>query len=171
MSPRSLFSIIIKVIGIFLLKDILLFFPSLFVQTDSMISGEYWISLGYISTVLLTMLLYILLAYATLFKTAWIIDKLKLDHDFPEEMLATNTPPSTVLKISITVIGGLMLINALPVLITQLILYWSYINHTDVYIYPDSRSLIIPLIKLIIGILMIIYARLITNFIELRRRK
>jgi hypothetical protein len=172
MSPRSLFTIIIKVIGILLLKDILLFFSNFFQETSLMLSAQYWISLSSISSLLLTTLVYILLAFTALFKTAWVIDKLRLDQGFREDLLTINIHRSTVIAISITVIGGLFLVEACRVLFFQFINFWNYKIQMTVFSSDQgSGGSIFTFVKLITGVLMIIYARALTNWIELRRRK
>jgi hypothetical protein len=106
MTLRTLFKIILKILGIFFIKDFLSIIPqvisSFFYIINSDTVGEgIWI----LSSVLLFLFLYGALSYYLIFKTDLIIDKLKLDKGFDRDTISLNIHRSTILSIAIIVIG------------------------------------------------------------------
>ena len=80
MTPRSLFNIILKILGIFFIKDFLVALPQL-LSTFSFIFiadsfGERIITF---LSIILMIAIYGAIAYFLIFKTEILIDKLKLD--------------------------------------------------------------------------------------------
>ncbi len=117
MTPRSFFTILIKILGIYLILDSITVIPQF-------ISSLFSIGLGFdksIETIALYSFLliltvgiyYIILKYCV-FKTDRIIDQLKLDKGFVEETFELNIHRSTVLSIAVIVIGGLIFVDSLP---------------------------------------------------------
>jgi hypothetical protein len=166
MSPRSLFNIILKVIGIVCIKDILVTIPTLFsyiyfsFNTGAQLAGFLFI--------LFSLLIYFSVAYLLLFKSDWIIEKTRIEEGLPEDV-SIRIHRSTVLLIAVLIIGWLILLDTIPVLIGQIVGYWRSKNalfNQSV----DSRFIIIYSIKILIGLLMVGNARTIVNFIEFKRK-
>jgi len=112
---------------------------------------------------LLTIILYFLILRIFLFKTAWIIDKLKLDKDFEEGKLDFNVELKTILSVSIIVMGGLMFVDALPLLCKQLFVFFQQ-NH----VFRQNTSsawIIFELIRTIIGLLLLTNSKVLVKFI------
>src|SRR5438046_983247 len=108
MTPKTLFSIIIKVFGLLFIKDI---FEAI---TQLLPTALYFFSPGMaaqgtvtIAIYLLYILVYGLMAYYLIVKSDLVIEKLKLDRDYDQEPFQFNMHRSTVLAIAIIVIGGL----------------------------------------------------------------
>lgn len=171
MSIRSLFNIILKVLGIFFIKDILetiLQLVSLILNlTKSDIVGE---AIWALLFTILILLIYGLISYYLIFKTESIIDKLKLDSGFDEESIALNMHRSTILSICIIVIGGLMIANEIPNLCRQLFFYYQEKRMTYGQTNPSISYSVLAAVKIIIGLLLIGNQRQIVNFIELKRK-
>ena len=174
MTPRSLFTIIIKVLGIWLglssLAVLGAFFPALFFAVNGG-GGEDDVLLM-VFLLLLGLSVFIFVLWLCLFKTGWIIDKLSLDKHFREEHLNLNLDSFTVLSIACIITGGVMVIDTLPDLCRQLFIYLQYKGispHID-----NSRNLgyiLLMAIELMIGYLLISKHRAIVNFIERQSRK
>ena len=136
MTPRSLFAIIIKIIGIYLIVEAITFLPQL-ISTMYMYGRQIsesplqdTLEAGFF--ILLAVRTYLLTLRYCLFKTDWIIDKLHLDKGFSEEKIEINIHRSTVLKIAVIVIGGVMVVDSLPLLCTQVFTYVQMIKiHVD----------------------------------------
>jgi amino acid transporter len=116
---------------------------------------------------LFTGILYLMLHYC-LFKTDWGIDKLALDKNFPEENFAINMHRSTILKISIIVIGGFVIIDSLPNFCEQV---FSYQLNNRFGETVNKRWFVLYAVKIIIGFLLIRYNRPLVNYIEYKRKK
>jgi hypothetical protein len=165
MTPNSLFNIILKVLGIFFLKNFLLelaeFLPVLRAQ------GE--ISLLNLSIAITATIIYLLIIYLLLFKTNWIINRLALDKGFKEGTFNLNIHRSVVLSITIIIIGGLIIIEALPSFIQQLLYYIQM--KKDKFVDVKFDYVILHFAKLVIGIFLIVYQKVIINFIEIKRKR
>jgi len=169
MTPRSLFIIILKIIGIFFIKNILLaaasILPSL-TQINRIDFGDFTIL--NITIAFLELVSYLLLTYLLLFKTNWIINTLKLDKGFSQEILEINIHRSTILRIAIIVLGGIIIVDSLPLLIQQFIYYIQMKKEG----FPKAKIdyIILHASRVLIGIFLISYQRILVNFIEYKQR-
>jgi hypothetical protein len=171
MTTKDLFNIILKVLGIFFIKDILAIIPQLF--SVGLYLTKYDTVREAIWTLLLTLLMlfiYGLVSYYLIFKTNIIIDKLKLDKGFDQETISLNIHRSTILSIAIIVIGGLMLADGIPDLCRQLFAYFQEKRMTYGQTNPAISYSVFALAKIVIGLLLISNQRQIVNFIESRRK-
>src|SRR5437868_13532471 len=115
MTPRSLFNIILKILGVFFIKDFLAAIPQvlsaiLYLTNSDTRSEGIWTLL----TIFLILIIYWFVCYYLIFKTELIIDVLHLDKGFDQETFPLNIHRSTILSISIIVIGGLLVADELP---------------------------------------------------------
>ncbi|MEO6719285.1 MAG: hypothetical protein ABIN67_02925 [Ferruginibacter sp.] len=171
MTLKSLFSIILKVIGIFFIKNVVEIIPqiiSIFFYLNSETYGEaIWmlISSG------VTLGAYLIIINYLLFRTETVISKLNLESELENETITFKLHRSAILSISIIIIGGLLLAEEIPNFCKEMILYFQVnrINYrqTDVTL---SKSVLAGA-KILIGLLLIGNQREITNFIELKREK
>ena len=127
MTPRTLFTIILKVMGISILIDALAVISQSIATGISVGRGftednfiNILIALG---LVLFVVAVYCLAIWIFLFRTDYIIDKLSLDKHFREERFEINIHRSTVVPIAIIVVGGLIIVEALPTFCKQTFLY------------------------------------------------
>jgi len=171
MSPRSLFNIVLKLFGVILVKDILLTVPSLF-AVFTFWGRDSSFAFTPFAYLLLTLLLFGWMAWKLLLRTNQVIDLFKLDKDFPEEQLAINFHRSSVLSIAIIIIGGIMVVNAIPDLLKQLYTYWESRQDNAFTQYSTAQLVEVmgTALKLVSGLLCLGYTRTIVNYIELRRK-
>jgi len=167
MKVRIFWTILLKILGIYLVLDSLKVIPQ-FIATlysftsdpDQTIQVFIWTFVFLLSTVGL----YVFILWLFVFKTAWLIDKLHLEKGFSEENIEINFPRSTVLSISIILIGGIMFIDSLPQLCK---LIFSFIQQRNVFIgNPFSGSIIFHLAKATIGYLLMTNNLFVVNFID-----
>lgn len=176
MTPRSLFNIILKILGILFIKEIFIFIPQLVMLipevngngSSNEISNEIIQS---IIVVVLTILVIGLIIYYLIFKTEYLINKLKLYKGFDQEFIPLNMHRSSILSISIIVIGGLIIVNELPHLFEQLFTYIEMKSAWKGAKVPGLSYIFLEASKVFIGLLLIIYQRHIVNFIEYKRRR
>ena len=170
MTPRNLFTIILKVIGIFFIRNILMTAADI-IPAVTDVNKEEFEDFGVLNLVvlLLEFLVNLLLTYIFLFKTNWVIDKLKLDQNFQQETFNFNIDGAAILRIAIIVLAGLIIVDSLPALVQEII-YFIEMKKSGV---PGAKnySVILQAIKLLIGILLIAYQNSIVNFIEHKQRK
>ncbi|MDB4926104.1 hypothetical protein [Mucilaginibacter sp.] len=134
-------------------------------NTFLFIEGAYYITI---------VIVYITILGLCIFKTDWIIDKLQLDKGYNDERFEFNIHRSTILKIVVMVIGGLLIADSFPLFCQQLLAYFQQSN-TLVYKKftdsPISKYIVFYLLKTFIGFFMLTCSRMIVNYIELKRKK
>jgi len=175
MTIRTLFTVILKVLGIFFIKNFLETIPQLLSLLNFLndFGGEQKLLIG-LSEISLMLLILGLVSYFLIFKTDLIIDKLQLDKGFGEEFIQLNIHRTTILSIAIIIMGGLLIINELGNFCRQLFLYYQevkLVKQNYLSKNPNISYSIISFIKIILGILLIIYQKQIVHFIEWRRKK
>lgn len=172
MTIRTLFGIILKVLGIFFIKYIIDLIPQ-FISVASIMterdSGDmrvfFYVSLFAILAA------YVFTVYMLIFQTDAVIDKLKLDIGFSENTILSNLHRSTILSISIIVIGGLLFVYEIPNLCRNLFSYFQEKKMTHGMTKPSLVNIIVSVVKILIGLLLMGEQKRIVNLIENKRRK
>jgi len=172
MTPRSLFNIILKILGVFFIKDFLAAIPQLlsailFLTNSEARTEGIWTLL----TTLLILLVYWFVCYYLIFKTESIIDGLNLDKGFDQDTIPLNIHRSTILSISIIVIGGLLVADELPNFCRQLFAYFQEKRMSYGLSKPNIAYSVISAVKIIIGLTLMIGQRQFVTLIELKRKK
>ena len=148
MTPRSLFNIILKVLGIFFIKDILTEIAQFISDFMYMIkSGSYESSIWLLIFTLLILVIYACVTYYLVFKTEYVIEWLKLDRGFDEESIPINIHRSTILSIAIIVIGGLLIANEIPNFCRLLYTYYQQSRQPYVQSNPNILYAIVSFFK------------------------
>lgn len=176
MTPRSFFAIIIKIIGLYLVIGAVVSIPqvitALFAYKSQFnySSGDDVLTMG--SFLVFSVSFYLAVMYYCVFKTEWIIDKLQLDQNFSEERFELNIHRSTVLRIAVIVVGGIIIADSLPLLCKQAFVFVRF-NRTgaDLKQNPETVWMIFYFVKVSVGFALISASRPIVNFIELKRKK
>ncbi len=165
MSPRNLFIIILRVIGLFFARDLVLAIPTLLSEI-LYASARSNNSVSSLALSGLIVLVYVVICWGLVFKPGALVDKLKLDKGFNEEIITMNIHRSTILSISLIIIGGLVLIDSIPALCRHLMTY--YLQTRDRYgnENPTISWTVLDAVRVIIGFLLIAEKRRIVNFIE-----
>jgi hypothetical protein len=172
MTPRSLFNVILKILGIFFLRDILYTIPQIVLEIPSpsgsgLALGDIWL----LSSTLLVLIIETVFLYFLVFKTEWMIIILKLDRGFDQETIPLNMHRSTVLRVAIIVIGGLMIAQEIPNFFTQLFMYIREKRESHGQFNPKIEYTVLAGIKVLLGILLIAEQKLWVNLIERQRKK
>jgi hypothetical protein len=173
MTPRSFWIILVRILGIwFVLNSIQILYQ--YIAYMPLLKGAttMGIMITMVGFTTVIFLFYFLVLYLCVFKTDWIIDKLKLDKGFSEEKIELNMHRSSIYFIAILVIGGLILIKSFPQLCRQLILYFQQSSlPVDYSSNPTWSFVFLHFIETVIGIYFLTSGRTIANFIENQRRK
>ncbi|RYZ87982.1 MAG: hypothetical protein EOP04_10400 [Proteobacteria bacterium] len=171
MTIRAVFQIILKILGVFFIKDILETIPQLLsvglymTRQDSQIEAIWTL----LSTVLM-LFVYCSVCYYLIFRTNLLIDKLKLDQGFDEQTISWSIHRSTVLSICVIVIGGLIIVDEAPNLCQRLFSYFQEKRMTYGQTDPSISYSVTSAVKIIIGFLLIGNQRHIVSYIESRRK-
>jgi hypothetical protein len=172
MTPKTLFNIVLKVFGLFFLKDIFFvviqLLPTVFYLLKPGMESQGLIQ---IAIYCIYLVIYGLLAYYLIMKSELIIEKRKLDQDFGQEPFQLNIHRSTVLSISVIVVGGLLILDGIPSFLGQLSNYYQETRDKYGKADPNITYIIVSLSKIIIGFLIIAEKRWVVNFIEKKRKE
>ena len=178
MTPKSLFNIILKIFGLFFLREIIYIIPELissisFLTSSNDLDREKFNGLDILPfiSILISLAFYILIIYQLLFNTNKIIDKLKLDKGFNQDEFSFNISTSLMLTISLIVIGGVILINEIPDFISSAFSYFQEKNLTNDNVKTDYSYIIISGMKILFGLLIIGERKRIAGFIVKRQGK
>ncbi|WP_208686248.1 hypothetical protein [Flavobacterium sp. SLB02] len=113
---------------------------------------------------LILLVIYCLLIWVCIYKTSWIIDKLKLDKGFETENIELNFDSTKIISIAIIVIGGLLFIDNIPILLKDFFTFFQQkVLFKD---YPKSGWIIFSFCKVIIGYLLMTNSFGIAKLIE-----
>jgi hypothetical protein len=171
MTPRSLFNIILKILGIFFIKDILYTIPQIFIYIPNIRSSDSLTDVIWaLISIILVLIVEIIFCYYLIFKTEWVIGILKLDRGFDQETIPLNIHRSTILSISIIVIGGLLVADEIPNFFRQLFTYIQAKRENPQFNHKIEYSLLAGF-KILVGVLLIAEQRLLVNLIERQRKK
>jgi hypothetical protein len=173
MKAQELFLIILKVFGIYLLKDVLFSVPPVVDNVIRLLGDSVDIAYFTMIVSLLALGLQVAIVYLLLFKTHDIIDKLKLTSGLREDTLVLNLHRSSVYSIAVIVSGIVILVFAIPNLLRQVYYWIQYIESKNhFYAGPpfDYASLLTAIFEVITGYLFISQKQAIVNFVEMKRR-
>jgi hypothetical protein len=174
MTPRSLFKIILKIFGLFFIKEIIATLLQLVsaivynVDAGRIVEGVFMFAINVI-----IIFIYGFIVFQLLFNTNNILDKFKLDQGFDEEELSfekesqkeqfsIGISASSVLTIALLVTAGVILVNEIPNLCKQLFLYLLDSRSIE---NNDFSFIIISIVKILLALLLIGERKLIVEFV------
>ena len=172
MTPRQFFNIVLKIFGLFFLREILNSIPQLISAILMLFRPEdftegLFIFLGG----LFILAFYIALTYQLIFKTPFLVDKLKLDKDFNDQIFDFKIPLQEVLTISIIVIAEVILVNQIPYLVKEIFEIVQTRKLSFGSTKTDYSYIIISTVKIVIAALLIGERQRIVEFITSRNSK
>ncbi len=167
MTIRTFWILFLKIIGIYFvlgsIEVVAQFFSAtyyLFVteSTETIIKSGVYVSMAAI------FFTYILVLFFFVIKPNLIIDTLKLDKGFDEEKIVLNNNSSSILRIAVILIGGLMFVDSFPSLCRSVFAFFQ--QESLFRNYPKAAWIIFDLLKTIIAYLLLTNSKLIVKIIE-----
>ncbi|HEY5406560.1 MAG TPA: hypothetical protein VIJ92_05730 [Ginsengibacter sp.] len=155
MKLRTLFGIIIKVFGFFIIKDILATLPYLITPIMSLAGSEEKFDSGTLIVTLLILALYFAIAYALIFKTESMLNLLKLEPELSDEYLTFDVSAVNILTIALIILAGYLLIEEIPDFCNYLFSYYEQSQLRFQATKPPISKLMISGIKIVIAFLII----------------
>lgn len=174
MKATDLFLIILKIFGIYLLKDVLISIAPVLYSILSLSNQSLGMGIVNLILAFLTLGIYIGICYLLLFQGKWIISKLQLTSGLTDEPLTLNPHRSSVYTIAIIISGIVVLVFAVPQLVRSIYQWAQYMDLRRSTLNDDYFSyenMVVSFVEVIIGLLFLGNQRLIVNFIESRRRQ
>jgi len=174
MKAKDLFLIILKVFGIYLIKEVLTAIPPVLYSILRM--NEISLGWGFTELILsfLTLCIYTGICYLLLFQTRWIVSKLQLTSGLSEEPLVMSLHRSSVYTIAIIVAGIIVLAFSVPQLVRSIYQWSQFMDQRRAMLstdYFNYEGMIVSFSEVVIGLLFLGNQRTIVNFIESRRRQ
>ncbi len=174
MKARDLFTIILKIFGIYLIKDILLAIPPVLKNFYQYLEVDPDVALFSLIFSFVALALHFTIVYLLLFKTRFLIAKLNLTAGLSELSLNINLHRSQIYTIAILITGLLILVFSIPALIRHLYWWYEYISSRDTMFGTQSydySELLISITEVIIGLLFLGNQRSLVNYIEYKKQK
>jgi hypothetical protein len=177
MTPRSLFNIILKIFGIFFLREIIVTIPEFFSSLLSLINNDFGSAAATTIVFALVITMYTLIVFQLLFKTNKFIDLLKLDQGFDEDQFSFEQPKefdinistTLVLTIALIVTGGIILTDEIPNLCRRIYNYMQEKNSRYNPSRPDMSYIVLSIAKILLGLLILGERKRIVDIIEGRK--
>ncbi|AWA30961.1 hypothetical protein HYN48_13225 [Flavobacterium magnum] len=108
-------------------------------------------------------LFYLIIIYLLVFKSSWIVDKLKLVRDSEIEIINIGLKISSILVIAIIIVGGVIFINSFALLSKNL---YDYFQQQKANNYsPTIGWIIFNSIKTLLGYLLMTNSKIVANYI------
>jgi hypothetical protein len=165
MEVRSLFSLILKIIGIFFIRDILEAFSrllSVLVYLPQYASAnEGYFNLG---VTIPPLILYSLFTYLLIFRTNSLINLLKLDKNFSGQ-IDLRIDKGVIMKSATVIIGGYMVVSELPEFFRHIVYYVQERKLYTRIVRPDISYAAMSAAKIAIGIALVIFNQPILKFL------
>lgn len=163
MEVRTLWNILIKILGLWLALEGIFIIPQLISAYSFFTDEDYGSITTYIVITVISITLYVGLVRLLLFQTYSVIDKLKLASSITEQRVNLNFETQNVISISIIIIGGIAFIDSVPQLVGTSIEFFK--QNKLLKDYPQIGWIIFYALKSLIAYLMITNNKAITNFI------
>ena len=179
-TPRSLFNIILKIFGLFFLREIITEIPvaiSVFIRYFS--ASGFETTVGMLIASLIILCFYVFLALQLLFRTNAIIDVLGLEKGFFEHEFSfeerkehkISLTTTEVLLISLIVIGGYILVNIIPDFCKQVYLFVDMKKSVYVSTAPSVANILASGAKILLALLILGERNSIVDFIEGKKKE
>lgn len=171
MTPKSLFNIILKIFGLFFLREIVYTVPQLIylisnlVQDDTFNGNENYEIASFAFPALL-LIFYIFISYLLIFKTGNINSLLKLERGFNQKEFSFNISSPTMLTVALIVIGGIILINEIPNFFNGIFSYFKEKSMARKMPSSNYQYIITPSVRIVLALLIIGERKRIVSFIE-----
>lgn len=173
MTPKTLFNIVLKIFGLFFLREIIYTIPQLIssvsylIQNDSFDgNGTKNYEIAGFALPVLILAFYIFISYVLIFKTNNINSLLKLEKGFNQKEFSFNYSRPAILTIALIVIGGIVLINEIPNFCNGVFLYFEEKSLARGMTGPNYGYIINPAVKIVLALLIIGERKRIVSFIE-----
>ncbi|MCV9932944.1 hypothetical protein OIU80_11695 [Flavobacterium sp. LS1R47] len=168
MTIKTFWTIVIKIFGMLLALGALTIIPQWFSTMYYAYESGDIESLIILNLILLVVLvIYYFVIRICLFKTSWIIGKLKLDNNFENQHIELDSQSFTIISIATIVIGGIMLIESIPTLVKDVFVFFQ--ERSPPKDYSNARWILFNFIKIIIGYLLMTNSKQIAKFIESKK--
>lgn len=166
MAIRTFWIIVIKILGLWLIFGFLEVFSQVVATMSYLFISDIsdkesiWTSLIISISILLV---YLFIIGFFVFKSSWIVDKLKLDKNSGSEVVQIDLKISTIVTIAVIIIGGVFFINGFSLFCKSLFDFFQEkkIHNNN----PTTNWIIFNSIKALLGYLLMTNSKVVVNYI------
>jgi signal transduction histidine kinase len=170
MSIKTFWTILIKILGLFLISATLVVLPQSFSSVYFAIQSLDIIDkIVYPLLIIVLLFIYFLIIRLFIYKTSWIIEKLKLEKGFDNQNIELNFDANKIISLAIIVIGGIIFIDSFPLLLREIMVFFQ--NESLFKDYPKSGWIIFYFVKVIIGYLLMTNSFKIAKIIQKQNKE
>ena len=166
MSVRNFWTILLKILGLWLViggLNMLTQFTTAFSYINTYETSVLTIVLM-IGSLLLTLGFYGFVLWLFVFKTSWLIDKLRLEQGFVDDKIEIEVKSTTLLRIATIVIGAIVFIDSLPHFFSQTVTFFQ--QKSMLVENPATGWILFYLIKAVVGYLLMTNSKWVVEKIE-----
>lgn len=156
MSPKNLFLIILKVLGIFFIKDAIEAIPPFLAGIQSFWNpafGHGSFLIFFYSLIIL--IFYLIFAWILIFKSDTIINWLKLDKGFDQNMFSFQISAFYIIKIAVIVTGLFILVVEIPNFCQQVYTYFQFKQIAMSKASLETSAIIYTAVKLLLALIIL----------------
>lgn len=167
MAPRSLFDVILKVLGIFFIRDFLEAFSrtlAVLIYYPQYASDK--VALFNLGVTIPPLVLYGLFTWMLIFRTQGLINFLRIEKTLGNEPVNLKFKKQMTLTIAVVVAGGWLLINEIPEFFRHAVYYYQERKLYDRMVRADFTYPAMSLAKIAIGLALIIWNAPFVHLIE-----
>jgi hypothetical protein len=168
MTPRTLFILVLRILGILSLKELVVAVPQL-ISTIVIFFGSYSVSGGLFMVLisLLTVALFISISYVLVYKADFLVTKFGLDQDIKEPFLQLTISVPSILRIVIIITGVLVLFLEIPEFCR---IIYNLLQERNLRFLqdgsPDWSPAVFSGVKIVLGLLLIGERKRILQFLN-----
>ncbi|HMP92685.1 MAG TPA: hypothetical protein PKD90_07430 [Phnomibacter sp.] len=175
MSAQSLFTLLLKLMGIYFIKDLLEAIPGVVGILFTLATGNND-GAGYLLAFTLpNLILHGLLIYMLVFNTQVVIDKLHLVEQLPEDPIPLPVHRSTLVTLAVLITGLVATVFGLANLVSSLADWWQAAQVRSIADSPNSNKHMADVLgflaQVLGGLWLATHAEGFANYIALKMRK
>lgn len=166
MNIKAFWNVVIKILGILLFFEFLEILSQLFVSLTFIFVPDMEQSLVLPSLVYSTLILalYLIIILIFIFKSSWIVEKLRLCKNTESETLNIDLKISSIITIAVIIVGGIIFVNGFSLLCKSL---YDYFKQNNLPNYNSKVAWIIfNSIKALLGYLIMTNSKIFANYIS-----
>ncbi len=168
MTIKTFWTIFLKILGLWLVVSALPVVNEMILALTRYFTYDTQFMYEAAALCFVVIIIYSLILWLFLFKTAWLVNKLRLDKGFTEEKIELNIPHATVLSIATIVIGGLMFIDSFPLLCKD---GFSLFQARTIFREsPDTMWVIFHLVKTVISYLLMTNSHVVVKILNRKKQ-
>jgi hypothetical protein len=165
-SPKVLFTVIIKVSGLSLIFGLIDIIPQAVSMTPLLLTADRASQINAALVSFPVLALYIIFIWLSLFKTKQVMNWLSLHQDIDAENITPDISTPALFRIALIVLGGVLLINNIPVLFHDLVVAIRQ-SQASSFKQTSFEPAILSGTKVILGYLLMDQSRRLASWIGL----